>query len=145
MAGNYKDILARFKKDLGNTFQAQKNIVDVSQKYIGLLEGAEGGSGINYSTNEQDTGLKWIDGKSIYQITYDFNEGISLTANAWTSTDITISGTIDILSAELVSTLHEHLIGQVTPADVGGKVSIFNFRSTSPIVKYLTIRYIKLS
>ena len=72
MAGTYKEILARFKKDLGNTYQAQKNIVDVSQKYIGLLENAEGGSGaggIDYSTDEQDTGLKWIDGKKVYRKT----------------------------------------------------------------------------
>ena len=72
MAGTYKEILARFKKDLGNAYQAQKNIVDVSQKYIGLLENAEGGSGaggIDYSETEQDTGLKWIDGKTIYQKT----------------------------------------------------------------------------
>ena len=31
--------------------------------------GSSGGSGISYSTTEQDTGLKWIDGSKIYQIT----------------------------------------------------------------------------
>ena len=39
------EILSRFKKDIKNSFQAQKNIVDVTEKYIGLLENAEGGSG----------------------------------------------------------------------------------------------------
>ena len=29
-----------------------------------------GGSGIDYSTLEQDTGMKWVDGKEIYQKTY---------------------------------------------------------------------------
>jgi len=32
--------------------------------------GSSGGGGIDYSTNEQDTGLKWIDGKPIYQKTF---------------------------------------------------------------------------
>jgi hypothetical protein len=32
-----------------------------------------GGGGINYSTEEQDTGLKWIDGKPIYQKTISKN------------------------------------------------------------------------
>lgn len=69
----YSEILTKFKKELKNTFQAQKNIVDVSQKYIGLLENAEGeAGGINYSTDEQDTGLKWVDGKTIYQKTVNF-------------------------------------------------------------------------
>jgi hypothetical protein len=31
-----------------------------------------GGGGVSYSTNEQDTGLTWIDGKVIYQKTIDF-------------------------------------------------------------------------
>lgn len=33
-----------------------------------------GGSNINYSTEEQDTGLKWIDGKKIYQKTVSCGE-----------------------------------------------------------------------
>lgn len=73
----YKDILSKFKKEIKNAFQAPKNIVDVSEKYIAMLENAEGGSGaggIDYSTDEQDTGLKWIDGKNIYQKTIILRE-----------------------------------------------------------------------
>ena len=29
--------------------------------------GSSGGGGVDYSTTEQDTGVKWIDGKPIYQ------------------------------------------------------------------------------
>lgn len=74
MSGTMSEILSRFKKDIKNSFQAQKNIVDVTEKYIGLLENAEGGSGgggIDYSETEQDTGLKWINGSSVYQKTID--------------------------------------------------------------------------
>lgn len=40
-----------------------------STKINELLSGV-GGGGVDYSTTEQDTGLKWIDGKPIYQKTY---------------------------------------------------------------------------
>ena len=33
--------------------------------------GSSGGGGIDYSTTEQNTGLKWIDGKPIYQKTFN--------------------------------------------------------------------------
>lgn len=39
-----------------------------SSKIEQLISGI-GGGGVNYSTTEQDTGLKWIDGKPIYQKT----------------------------------------------------------------------------
>ena len=32
--------------------------------------GGGGGGGINYSTNEQSTGLTWVDGKTVYQKTF---------------------------------------------------------------------------
>ena len=34
-------------------------------------EGGAGGGGVNYSAEEQDTGLKWLDGNTIYQTTFD--------------------------------------------------------------------------
>ena len=36
-------------------------------------EHSGGGSSIDYSTTEQDTGIKWVDGKSVYQKTYVFD------------------------------------------------------------------------
>ena len=40
-----------------------------SSKIEQLISGI-GGGGVDYSTSEQDTGLKWIDGRPIYQKTY---------------------------------------------------------------------------
>lgn len=37
----------------------------------GTFEEPQGG-GVDYSLTEQDTGLKWIDGKTIYQTTFSF-------------------------------------------------------------------------
>lgn len=31
------------------------------------------GGGVDYSTTEQDTGIKWVNGESVYQITYAFD------------------------------------------------------------------------
>ena len=46
-----------------------------NEKYLtgaGTWEEPQGGGGVDYSLTEQDTGLKWIDGKSIYQTTFSF-------------------------------------------------------------------------
>ena len=61
----------------------------MSQKYIGLLENAEGGSGaggIDYSETEQDTGLKWTVNKAVYQKTI-------INTDTVTTSGITISDT----------------------------------------------------
>ncbi len=44
--------------------------------------GSSGGGGIDYSTTEQDTGLKWVDDKPIYQKTFNtsINSSIDITA-----------------------------------------------------------------
>ena len=68
-----KEILEAFKKDLRISFQAQKNVVDLSERYIHELSEADfggGGGGVDYSTEMQDTGRKWIDGSTIYQQTF---------------------------------------------------------------------------
>ena len=68
-----KQILEAFKKDLRIGYQAQKNVVDISEHYIHELSEADlKGGGVDYSLEEQDTGLKWIDGKDIYQKSYKF-------------------------------------------------------------------------
>lgn len=67
-----KEILEAFKKDLRISFQAQKNVVDISERYIHELSEADlgGKGGVDYSLDEQDTGLKWLDGKNIYCKTF---------------------------------------------------------------------------
>lgn len=39
--------------------------------YVETEGGGGGGGGVSYSTEEQDTGLTWIDGSPIYQKTFD--------------------------------------------------------------------------
>lgn len=59
--------------------------------------GTDGGAGgIDYSTEEQDTGLKWIDGKPIYQKTFFF----TTPASGAISTPINISSVSSIISID---------------------------------------------
>lgn len=56
------------------------------------------GGGIDYSLEEQDTGLKWIDGKKIYQKTVDCGTGPS--AKSIKSVPHNISGISTIVSMD---------------------------------------------
>lgn len=47
--------------------KCQENARAIAQQ---IKTSGGGASGINYSTDEQDTGLKWLDGNSIYQKTF---------------------------------------------------------------------------
>lgn len=54
-----KEILKSFKKELKTTYQAQKNIMDVTDKYLTQLENAEAGGGSTVSVTQiQSTGTK---------------------------------------------------------------------------------------
>lgn len=49
--------------------------VGAAKKYTDEHSG--GGSSIDYSTTEQDTGIKWVDGKPIFQKTYVFDPPVA--------------------------------------------------------------------
>lgn len=53
--------------------------------------GSSGGGGLDYSTTEQNTGLKWIDGKPIYQKTLQFVANDTLVNIA----DLSIDNVVD--------------------------------------------------
>ena len=54
-----KSIIAKFKKELRTTFQSQKNIMDVTDKYLNMIEDASTGGGSDVSVTQiQTTGTK---------------------------------------------------------------------------------------
>ena len=64
----------------------QRDTAVTGKYYVETDGGDTPGGGIDYSTEEQDTGLKWIDGKKLYRITvtgnfsgttFNFNTGIT--------------------------------------------------------------------
>lgn len=59
-----------------------------SSKIEQLISGI-GGGGVDYSASEQDTGLKWIDGRPIYQRT--FSDRLTI-ATGWNSLNYSIFG-----------------------------------------------------
>lgn len=60
-----------------------------SSKIEQLISGI-GGGGVDYSTSEQDTGLKWVDGKPIYQKTF-----LNINNGAWVYLPSNIETVID--------------------------------------------------
>lgn len=50
----------------------QRDTAVTGKYYVEAEGGSGGGGGVSYSTEEQDTGLTWIDGKKIYQKTVEF-------------------------------------------------------------------------
>lgn len=57
-------IFSELATKIRNTYTSLPALVDALVEGFTQVEGGSGG--VNYSTDEQDTGLKWIDGSSIY-------------------------------------------------------------------------------
>lgn len=55
--------------------------------------------GISYSTEEQDTGIKWLDGRTVYQKTFTYETFIEVSPTAWTATGSTVTGGDTVLTA----------------------------------------------
>lgn len=80
--------------------------------------GGGGGGGVNYSTTEQNTGLKWIDGKDIYQKTF------SLTfSSSFLTVDLT-SLNIETVIPKIEGGVYDSLGGFV-PFDYESTTSIY--------------------
>lgn len=60
-----------------------------------------GGGGVDYSYTEQDTGLKWVDGRSIYQKSFTFSTPAN---NGYTSLATDISDSYDVIDYKAIVT-----------------------------------------
>lgn len=115
-------------------------------KIVGIKFGGSGSGkgGIDYSTDEQDTGLKWIDGKSIYQKTWDFgSSGLTVDANQWVDTDILSSLVDRIIDVEAIAPTKARW-DFVSATSDSTYIQLWQVRSTYSItVRYLTLKYTK--
>lgn len=85
---NFKD-LSRALASIAAGLKGIKDIIDT-------IEPGGGAGGIDYSTTEQDTGLKWTDGKTIYQKTYAATSPTgSSAANVVEITDLGVETIVD--------------------------------------------------
>ena len=80
---------------------ANAEALDPVQAQINALSGSSGG--INYSTSEQNTGLKWIDGKDIYQRTFSFTT--TRNGQATTVEDSLITNLDKVVSTDIMFVL----------------------------------------
>ena len=105
--------------------------------------GGGGGGGIDYSTTEQDTGLKWIDGKSIYQRTYNFDTDYNIPNSSTTS--FSLDG---IATFETIIKCYGTSSGGIYQGDIiinnnNGIADGTAVRNQAASVRYLTVMYTK--
>ena len=122
-----------------------KELKYIPQTYNDLLEEVSGV--INYSTVEQNTGVKWIDGSTIYQRTFDIAGAQYSSPNYVTLANV--PGIDILINVECV--VYEGTDGTVVP-DInqrlrvvsGGDIEIYTETSWSITSgSHLTVRYTK--
>lgn len=99
---------------------------------------------INYSTTEQNTGVKWIDGKVIYQRTFVFENYISCASSTWTSTGINVASNFIDNIIRCVGK-QDQLCCELTATSSGAAdVRIMSMRSPSQSINIITLQYTKV-
>ena len=107
--------------------------------YVETEGGDTPAGGINYSTEEQDTGLKWLNGEAIYQKT--FTGTFSMTGTSWTSfADVTNEDILISASAQDESGQVYAISGGF--ADTKTKLAAYNPFSTR-VFTSITLQYTK--
>lgn len=66
-----------------------------------VISATGGSGGVDYSTTEQDTGKKWIDGKKIYCRTYELNNITISGGGAWNNVGISANDKSTIINGRL--------------------------------------------
>lgn len=107
------------------------------------------GGGVDYSTEEQDTGLKWIDGRTVYQKSYIGTIANGLFTNIETNFNHTLvecNGVAyatngQFLSLGVISGVNEWAIALHKSQD--GALCITAGSGTYNGTYYVTIRYVK--
>ena len=99
---------------------------------------------VSYSTTEQNTGMKWIDGKDIYFKTVVPAEELTLTSQAWASTGVSGADISVILNAFGVDSNGSFFTFNATP-DVSstGNIGFLQTRSTNITITKFVLYYTK--
>lgn len=108
-----------------------------------------GGSVIDYSTTEQNTGQKWIDGKDIYMCTFQLSQQLLLSDNNWTATTIPIGSIDNILDckAQLIDTTNNYYTywdGISATRNIGSYINLLSSRVNGTVgISHVTLWYTK--
>ena len=101
-------------------------------------------SSMCYSTEEKIVG-KWIDGKPLYQKTFDFGSNINIDTSSWTViSSIDTSNIALIVDNTCTRADGVNYIICVSPLGTGNKLELKGC-TTNPSIRYCTIQYIKKS
>ena len=92
-AANTRNIQCTFEASCGDSYISTVDFTDLTASQVATLK-AELGS-VDYSTSEQDTGLKWIDGSPVYQKSYE----ITLPATYDTTNSFIIDNDVSYIDA----------------------------------------------
>ena len=127
----------------------------VTGKYFVETDGGDtpAGGGISYSTEEQDTGLKWIDGSPIYQKTIVYTNAIAVNQ----TTTLAIANYIGADVAQIIEI--NGITGNGLPINTswpqggynwgiatyasGGNINIVNASNAITDGIYITVKYTK--
>lgn len=116
----------------------QKKAYDTYQLTDDYTEGSGGLP--DYSTTEQLTGQKWIDGKDIYVCVFDQGSDITIGSSSYSDTNIAASGIAKIIEARAMQANGTYkLINASCDATYVKITSPF----TSDTVRYITLFYTK--
>lgn len=128
-------------------FYIQNNgshIVGIWQKLNGVWcdYTSQFGHLVDYSTDEQDTEVKYLDGSNIYQKSFYLASAVSLASNTWTNA-VQDNKIGQVISAEGANANGDMigLIGRVN----NGYAQVLSLMSTTQSLKVLTLKYLKQS
>jgi hypothetical protein len=110
------------------------------EAYVNAHSG--GGSGMNYSTEEQVIGT-WIDNKPLYQITTVFPSEIIVNSGTWADTTIPTTdkkAIVNVIGINSTGTCWNILSAN---CDNSSYVQVYHTRGTVIGIKTLTIQYTK--
>lgn len=95
---------------------------------------------VNYSTDEQNTEVLYLDGKLIFQKSYIFNTPVSLASETWT--DVVQDNIIGRIAAVEGSNADGDMIALIGKVN-GNYAQVMTLQSAAQSLKYLTLRYTK--
>lgn len=88
-------------------------MIDNATNGTGKVKATLFGSGIDYSTTEQDTGLKWIDGKPIYQKTFVISDNNYVDISGLNiDTFVVITGLCSVDNGDAIIPLYDNVTSE---------------------------------
>lgn len=124
-------------KDFRVLFNTNMGIIDSN------LGGGGGGSSHIYSTTEQSVS-EWIDGRTVYERTWDLGANISCSSQAWTDTGIQDINIRFLINAQLQAedgTVWDNCGINLTTN--GTNIGIYNTSASAIQIRYITLQYTK--